>query len=160
MNLRQPYEQLIAHKLRKLPAPDADASWQQMKRLLDEDEDTRAGSKRNPGNGGGWWRIGIIVIILSASGWLYVKNSPTASNTIAKNKPTVSHNNQSSTIDKNTTPSASNSNTGSKKENKINAVATPTAIAAIDAINNTNASARNANKEVKDIGKNNIISID
>jgi len=156
MNLRQPYEQLIAHKLRKLPAPDADASWQQMKRLLDEDEDTRAGGTRNPGNGGGWWRIGIIVIILSASGWLYVKNSPTASNTIAKNKPTVSHNNQSSTIDKNTTPSAPNSSTESKKENKINAVATPIAIAATDAINNTNTPARNANKEVKDIGKNNL----
>jgi len=156
MNLRQPYEQLIAHKLRKLPAPDADASWQQMKRLLDEDEDTRAGGKRNPGNGGGWWRIGIIAIILSASGWLYVKNSPTASNTIAKNKTTVSHNNQSSTIDKNTTPAASNSNNESKKENKINAVATPTAIAATDAINNTNASARNTNKEIKDIGKNNL----
>ncbi|GAC1424488.1 MAG: hypothetical protein NVSMB7_00500 [Chitinophagaceae bacterium] len=90
MNLRQPYEQLIADKLRKLPAPDADASWQQMKRLLDDDEDTRAGGgKRPPGKGAGWWRIGIIAIILSTSLWLYVEKT-TAPGTLAKNNTVTS----------------------------------------------------------------------
>jgi len=74
MNLRQSYEQLIADKLRKLPVPDANASWQQMKRLLDNDEDTRAGGgKRPPGNG--WWRIGIIAIVLSTSLWWYIEKT-------------------------------------------------------------------------------------
>jgi hypothetical protein len=118
MNLRQSYEQLIAHKLRKLPAPDADASWQQMKRLLDEDEDTRAGGKRNPGNGNGWWRIGIIAIVLSASGWLYMKNTTTAVNTIAKNKTAISNNSQNSIIDKNTTLPVSGAKTKDSKNNK------------------------------------------
>ena len=48
MNLRHPYEQLIADKLRQLPAPDADASWQQMKRLLDDNEDRGGGGRKRP----------------------------------------------------------------------------------------------------------------
>jgi hypothetical protein len=151
MNLRQSYEQLIAHKLRKLPAPDADASWQQMKRLLDEDEDTRAGGKRGPGNtGGGWWRIGIIVIVLSASGWLYVKNTTTPGNTIAKNKTTNSNNNQSSTIDKNTTLPVSGANTiGGKNDKPIAAL--PAGGVAAASNENVAAAVNNTNKAGSDI---------
>jgi len=150
MNLRQPYEQLIAHKLRKLPTPDADASWQQMKRLLDEDEDTRAGGKRSP-RGGGWWRIGIIAIILSAGGWLYVKNTTKPGNAIAKNKTIVHNNNQSSTIDKNTTLPVSNSNTEDGKDNKINVAATPAPIPAAGGIDNNSATGSSINERTKDI---------
>ena len=84
MNLRHPYEQLIADKLKKLPVPDADASWQQMKRLLEDDRDTGAGGKRPPGNNG-WWRIGIIAIVLSVSLWLYVEKTTAPGKLLSKN---------------------------------------------------------------------------
>jgi hypothetical protein len=138
MNLRQPYEQLIADKLRKLPAPDVNASWQEMKRLLDDNED-KGGGKRPPGNKAGWWRIGIIVIALSASLWLYVekpatpgissaKNNTTApstanrtpaekGNSLSKNT-TTSANNKTTTIDDNTTLSGTNTITSSKNNDK------------------------------------------
>jgi len=88
MNLRQPYEQLIADKLRHLPAPDAASSWQQMKRLLDDDEDTRGGGrKRFPGNG--WWRIGMLAVVLSASFWIY-QESATPDTRVTANKNTTS----------------------------------------------------------------------
>ncbi len=135
MNLRHPYEQLIADKLKKLPVPDAEASWQQMKRLLDDDQDTGAGGKRPPGNNG-WWRIGIIAIVLSASLWLYVEktmapgaslskanttstNNKTAAikSSSATNSATTSNNNQTTVIDNTTTLPVSNANTVTVKAN-------------------------------------------
>ncbi|MEO5683405.1 MAG: hypothetical protein ABIQ88_12230 [Chitinophagaceae bacterium] len=109
MNLRQPYEQLIADKLRQLPLPDADAAWQQMKRLLDDDEDRGAGGrKRPPGNGGRWWQIGIIAIVLSASFWLYEKNK-TPEQAFSKNNPAASSLAADKTIEtNNSNPSANN----------------------------------------------------
>ncbi|MEP6749192.1 MAG: hypothetical protein ABJB86_15770, partial [Bacteroidota bacterium] len=120
MNLRQPFEQLIAHKLRKLPAPDADASWQQMKRILDDDDETRGGGKRPPGNG--WWRIGIIAIVLSTSIWLYVdktkspdnllvKNNTTAPLTAANKSAATGNGSMKNTFDKNKTSTIGNNTT-------------------------------------------------
>ncbi len=121
MNLRQPFEQFIARKLRQLPAPDADASWQQMKRLLDEDGDRGAGGKRPPGNGQ-WWRIGMIAFVLLCSAWLFVEKSGKPNLAVAKNNPSASpqagannnsnhsDNRQTSTIDKNTTLPVSQEN--------------------------------------------------
>ena len=116
MNLRHPYEQLIADKLRQLPAPDADASWQQMKRLLDDNEDRGGGGRKRPPGGNGWWHTGIVVVVLSASCWLFVQKTP-APVSLAKNSQaqpahagsnTAANTNNSSTdqtttIDKTTT---------------------------------------------------------
>ena len=140
MNLRQPYEQLIADKLRKLPAPDADASWQQMKQLLNDDEDRGGGAKRPPGNKNGWWRMGIIAILLSTSLWFYVEKAsskaPLAINNTtappsANNKPaekgngslkniTTPTNNKTATIDNNNTLPVTNATTTIKNDDKIN----------------------------------------
>ncbi|MEP7277572.1 MAG: hypothetical protein ABI813_02920 [Bacteroidota bacterium] len=90
MNLRQPYEQLIADKLRKIPAPDADESWQQMKGLLEEDEDTRGGGgKRFPGNGKGWWGTGIIALLLLTSLGIYVAKTSLPGASLAKSNNSV-----------------------------------------------------------------------
>jgi len=153
MNLRQPYEQLIAGKLRQLRAPDADASWQQMKQLLDDDEDTRVGGRKRPPGGNGWWRIGILAIVLSASFWLYVEKTPASSHSLSKNSPALSpqsanktagtvntnhsNNHQTNAIDNSTTLSSSNttnssvtnaagSNTAVEKNNTMAAAANHT----------------------------------
>ena len=84
MNLRQPFEHLIAGKLRQLPAPDADTSWQQMKRLLDDEDNRGGGGKRPPGNGG-WWRTGIIGVVLIASCWLFIEKGKTPDALFSKN---------------------------------------------------------------------------
>lgn len=138
MNLRQPYEQLIADKLRRLPAPDADASWQKMKRLLDNDEDTKAGGGKRPP--GGWWRIGIVAIVLCTSLWLYVGKTTSSGLPMAKNSTTASPaghvstetgkssskkinsspNNQKTTIDKNITPTGANAAAASKNNDNTN----------------------------------------
>ncbi len=71
MNERQPYEQLIAEKLQQLPVPDVDASWQQMKRLLDDDQSPKGGGgSRGPNKR--WWWASLVAIIFTASLWVYV----------------------------------------------------------------------------------------
>ena len=134
MNLRQPFEQFIAGKLRQLPAPDADASWQQMKRLLDEDEDRGGGGKRPPGNGQ-WWRIGMIAFVLLCSTWLFVEKSGKPNLALAKNNPAASpqadannstnnsDNRQTSTIDKNTTLPVSKDNNNNSNTASVDAAA-------------------------------------
>ena len=118
MNLRQSYEQLIADKLRQLPAQDVNASWQQMKRLLDDDEDTRAGGRRRPPGNNGWWRIGIIAVVLSAGFWLYVEKNNTPE-TLSKNHtapvvPSGNSTTESNNPDKNKTASIGNTSTLNK----------------------------------------------
>lgn len=74
MNERQPYEQLIADKLQQLPAPDVNTSWQQMKRLLDENQSPGDGGGRKrfrPGGGGGGWGAGIIAGALIVGIWVF-----------------------------------------------------------------------------------------
>ncbi len=46
MSQKLPYEKLIADKMQELPVPDAEASWQQMKRLLDDDMPLAGGAAR------------------------------------------------------------------------------------------------------------------
>ena len=154
MNLRQPYEQLIADKLRQLPAPDADASWQQMKRLLDDDEDTRAGGHKRPPGNNGWWRIGILAIVLSASFWLYIDKKPSPGAPLSKNNTavspqandktgeitdaTTSNKTQTATIDNTTTLTGSNENTSAANNTAISHAKADKPVAAA-AIKNNNA---------------------
>jgi hypothetical protein len=70
MSERKLYEQLIADKLQQLPVPDADAGWQQMKRLLDEDETPRGGG-RIPGPRGKWWWVGFAALLVSTGAVFY-----------------------------------------------------------------------------------------
>ncbi|MDX1936483.1 MAG: porin family protein [Flavihumibacter sp.] len=70
MSERKLYEQLIAEKLQQLPVPDADAGWQQMKRLLDEDETPRGGGKI-PGPRGKWWWAGFAALLVSTGAVFY-----------------------------------------------------------------------------------------
>lgn len=122
MNERQPYEQLIADKLQRLPSPDADASWQQMKRLLDdEDNKTGGGGKKSPGPGGGWWRTGLIAIALIAGLWFYSESRKTSqkdlsavtpsgnnpANNNSKAEANKKDNNKSVITDNNATPDQS-----------------------------------------------------
>lgn len=90
MNERQPYEQLIADKLQQLPVPDADASWRQMKRLLDSDHSPGGGGggKRfRPGGGGGrWWGAGIIAAALITGIWVYMETRPSPQQELASAK--------------------------------------------------------------------------
>jgi hypothetical protein len=69
MRVRHPYEQLLADKLRKLPVPDQEASWQQMKSLLDDADNRGGGIGKPPGSG--WWKLGILALLLPAGFWLY-----------------------------------------------------------------------------------------
>lgn len=132
MNLRQPYEQLIADKLRHLPAPDATDSWQQMKRLLDDDEDTRGGARKRP-PGGGWWRIGILAVVLSAGFWIY-QETATSENRITKTAAsaqpnsnrtaTANANNKQKTAIDNTTTLPASENNNKAVANKVTGNAT------------------------------------
>jgi len=154
MNFRQPYEQLIADKLRQLPAPDADASWQQMKRLLDDDEDTRAGGRKRPPGNNGWWRIGILAIVFSASFWLYIDKKTLPGAPLSKNNTaispqasdktgeitnaTTSNKTQTATIDNTTTLTGSNENTSAANNTAISHAKAGKPVAAA-AIKNSNA---------------------
>ncbi|HEY4149979.1 MAG TPA: hypothetical protein VGM41_13665 [Chitinophagaceae bacterium] len=85
MNERQPYEQLIANKLQQLPVPDADESWQEMKRLLDEDRSPRgAGGKRS--GRGRWWGAGVIALVLITGTWVFVENHASSKEGLASLK--------------------------------------------------------------------------
>ncbi len=69
MRVRHPYEQLLADKLRKLPVPDQEASWQQMKTLLDDADNRGGGIGKPPGSG--WWKLGVLALLVPAGFWLY-----------------------------------------------------------------------------------------
>ncbi|MBX3256751.1 MAG: hypothetical protein KF862_21625 [Chitinophagaceae bacterium] len=69
MNQKLPYEKLIAEKMQELPVPDVNASWQQMKRRLDEEMPFEGGSQKRPG-GSWWWKGGLIVLVSAGIGAL------------------------------------------------------------------------------------------
>ena len=97
MNERQPYEQLIADKLQQLPVPDADASWRQMKRLLDNNQSPGGGGgggKRfRPGGGGGrWWSAGIIAAAVITGIWVYMETRPSPQQEMASGKQAAAAN--------------------------------------------------------------------
>ncbi|MEO6315427.1 MAG: hypothetical protein ABIU63_00850 [Chitinophagaceae bacterium] len=129
MNFKQPFEQLIAGKLRQLRAPDADASWQQMKRLLDDDEDTSPGAPKRPPGNAAWWRIGIAAIVLSAGCWLYMQKSATLQQ-LSNNDPvlpaeTSSKSGEANNSTKNKTATIDNNATLNKANNNTAAINTP-----------------------------------
>ena len=74
MSQKLPYEKLIAEKMQELPVPDAEASWQKMKRLLDDEMPFGGGSKKRPG-GGWWWKGGLIALISAGTGALIYSNA-------------------------------------------------------------------------------------
>ena len=81
MNERQPYEKLIADKLQQLRGPDVNTSWDQMKRLLDNDQQPKGGGrKKRPG---GWWGIGIVAIVLTTGLLFYVQSNKSSTKNIA-----------------------------------------------------------------------------
>jgi hypothetical protein len=123
MNLRQPFEHLIAGKLKQLPTPEADESWQQMKRLLD-DEDRRGGAGKRPPGNSGWWKTGMLAIILLAGIWLLVEKTGRTDQQLAKKAAPVSteqqggesvdnnhSNNKNNTIAENSTPLTNSNST-------------------------------------------------
>ena len=68
MNNLHSNERHLADKLRNVPAPDVDRSWEQMKKLLDRDMPEGAGA----GWGGNrkWWWMGITAGVIMLSVWL------------------------------------------------------------------------------------------
>lgn len=74
MSQKLPYEKLIAEKMQELPVPDAEASWQKMKRLLDDEMPSGGGVKKRPG-GGWWWKGGLIALISAGTGALIYSNA-------------------------------------------------------------------------------------
>ncbi|MFT3931970.1 MAG: hypothetical protein QM726_00020 [Chitinophagaceae bacterium] len=154
MNLRQPYEQVIADKLRQLRPPDANASWQQMKRLLDEEDNKGAGGKRPPGNNG-WWRIGMLAIVLITSAWLFL-DQKNQTNQLAVEKTTeaapvnASKTSKEEKNNKTQTTSIENNTTLTSTDNNNNAVAknnTATNLATANTASNSNATSGTTVKE-------------
>lgn len=67
MNNLQPNERHLADKLRNVPAPDVDRSWEQMKQLLDREmPEGAAGWSGNRK----WWWMGITAGVIMLAVWL------------------------------------------------------------------------------------------
>lgn len=73
MNLKHPFDNAIAGKLKQLTPPDMEQSWQEMRRLLDEEDGRGAGGKRPPS--GGWWKIGLVAVVLLCGSWWLLHTS-------------------------------------------------------------------------------------
>lgn len=84
MNKLKRYEQLIADKLQQVPVPDKEAGWQQMKKLLDEEQPPRSG--------GGWKWTAILAIIVTIGLWWTVEANKENKKTIVSS-PIKSGNN-------------------------------------------------------------------
>ncbi len=65
MNEKQPFEERISDKLQRLPLPDTESSWQQMKSLLDDKMPRGAGFRPY----GRWWWAGMIAVVITAFIW-------------------------------------------------------------------------------------------
>ena len=76
MNEKQPFEKRISDKLQRLPLPDSESSWQQMKSLLD-DKMPRAGGFKPYGR---WWWTGMIAVFFTAVIWLLDEQYKSAEN--------------------------------------------------------------------------------
>ncbi|HYF32695.1 MAG TPA: hypothetical protein VD993_16330 [Chitinophagaceae bacterium] len=68
MNNLQSNERHLADKLRNVPVPDVDRSWEQMRRLLDRD--MPEGGAAGWGGNRKWWWMGITAGIIMLSVWL------------------------------------------------------------------------------------------
>ena len=65
-----PYEKLIAEKMKGLPVPDKEESWQQMKTILDNELPVSMKGKRGPG-GKWWWMSSFAVIMMMGTGLFF-----------------------------------------------------------------------------------------
>ena len=66
MNEHHPYDKFLADKLKKLPLPDIEKSWPEMRKLLDDEMPEGGGySKRR----GGWWFFGAVLVFIIAGSW-------------------------------------------------------------------------------------------
>lgn len=130
------YEKLIADKLQDLPKPDMEASWQQMKLLLDK-EMPEAGVVPPPPRGKAGWRLPVILfsaLAVLVTGWLWYGHSLPGKNAeVVKNTSGDIHNRQA---EQQESREAAASNTASSTvANKAPAVNTDIAVAPGD--NNT-----------------------
>ncbi|MBC7904158.1 MAG: hypothetical protein H7Y27_12075 [Gemmatimonadaceae bacterium] len=81
MNERNTFGKLLSDKLQRLPSPDVDTSWQQMKDLLDKEDSKKVGGFR-PGTG---WKIGaVIAIVLTSALYFYAESRHSDSLTVTK----------------------------------------------------------------------------
>lgn len=118
-------EKHLADKLRNVPVPDMDRSWEEMRRLLDRDmpEGGAAGWSGNKK----WWWMGITAGIIMLSVWLtqqlndsrneHLANTQTTEKSAAANAP--DNKTTSSRNDNNATPSV----TGNENNNTNNGTA-------------------------------------
>lgn len=129
MNEKLPYEKLIAEKMQHLHLPDKEASWQQMKKLLDEQMPTSGNSPKRPG--GKWWWISSIIIILTGGIWAVINNirvddnSPLSQTNSAADKPSLQESKKTTTIDQTSTPTSTDNKTvtASSTTEQVNASA-------------------------------------
>jgi hypothetical protein len=75
MNKLKKYEQLIADKLQQLPLPDKEAGWQQMKKLLDDEQ--------SPKRGGTWKWTAMLAILITIGLWWMVETTKSNKGPIA-----------------------------------------------------------------------------
>ncbi|MHA4843241.1 hypothetical protein ACX0G7_03700 [Flavitalea antarctica] len=69
MNDHQPYDQSLRDKLNRLPVPDMQKSWQEMRMILDDEMPEDGKSRRR----GGWWFFSAILLFISAGSWTLLK---------------------------------------------------------------------------------------
>ena len=127
MNNLQSNERHLADKLRNVPVPDVDQSWEQMKKLLDRDKPEGAGW----GGNRKWWWMGITAGVIMLSVWLTQQlneskgEQPVVNNSMGNSTPgqgntnqtvaSTNNNNKTSVkdIDQNSTQAANNNSSAS-----------------------------------------------
>ena len=127
MNNLQSNERHLADKLRNVPVPDVDQSWEQMKKLLDRDKPEGAGW----GGNRKWWWMGITAGVIMLSVWLTQQlneskgEQPVVNNSMGNSTPgqgntnatvaSTNNNNKTSVkdIDQNNTQAANNNSSAS-----------------------------------------------
>lgn len=101
----QPNEKHLADKLRHVPAPDVEQSWEQMRRLLDREMPEAAGAGWS-GNGKWWW-MGITAAVIMLALWLSQEFNQ-STNAVAQKTATANSSQQSKASSAQTTSAAGN----------------------------------------------------
>ncbi|RYG04924.1 MAG: hypothetical protein EOO02_04955, partial [Chitinophagaceae bacterium] len=77
MKKDDPYNESLGDKMERLPLPDVQHNWQEMRRLLDQDMPRGGGySKRR----GGWWLFGSVLLLVITGSWLLTTMNPRTQN--------------------------------------------------------------------------------
>ncbi len=174
MNNLHSNERHLADKLRNVPAPDVDRSWEQMKKLLDRDMPEGAGA----GWGGNrkWWWMGITAGVIMLSVWLtqqltesrdeHLVNKEATNNTAPaqgsskENITTTDNDKTSSEInDQSTTQTENNNNNSSVKNTTPSATANNTPSQAANTQNQQPTSDKNIQQTTNTVAKDNVSSI-